>query len=185
VPDDHPHRGAIEDVSGRGIIRGYGDGRFGPDDHTLRAQMAAMIARAMGWETEEHGNRFHDRCDDHQNCIDDDLWRNIAALAAHNVARGYDDGTYAPFNEVSQIQAVSFITRAMVAAGKWTAVTTDNPAIYPNVPLSSGHRLDLLTYVQHAGALPNRPTNQPWADWADPSTRAWFAQVLYQALLAR
>ena len=172
-------------MSEHGIVKGYGDGTFGPDDHTLRAQMAAMIARAVGWDGEDHGNRFGDRCDSRGNCIDDALWRNIGTLAEHGVARGYGDGTYAPFNEVSQIQTISFITRAMVAAGRWTPVTDNDPTIYPNVTLASGHRLDLLTYVHYAGAIPNQPPTAPWAAWDQPATRAWFAQALYQAVTVK
>lgn len=100
------------------------------------------------------------------------------------MARGYPDGSYDPFNDVSCIQAVSFITRAMVNSGRWVPLTTDNAAIYPNVSLDSGHRLDLRTYVRNAGALPNRPTGQPWADWTAPASRGWFAQVPCQALTA-
>ncbi len=185
VGDDHPERTAIAFVADKGIVHGYGDGRFGPDDHTLRAQMAAMIARALGWDLEDHGNGFHDRCDDRQRCIDDDLWRNIGALSERGVVKGYQDGTYGPFNEISQVQTISFIARAMVAAGRWTPVTVDNPALYPNVTLASGHRLDLLTYVSNAGAIPDRPTASAWADWEAPATRAWFAQLLYQALAGR
>jgi len=36
----------------RGYIRGNGDGTFGPDSTTLRAQMAALIARPIGYELE-------------------------------------------------------------------------------------------------------------------------------------
>src|SRR5689334_24481640 len=55
---------------------GYGNGNFGPDDTTLRAQMAALIARAMGWDGEDHGNPFSD-----DGGINPSLWRNVGTLA--------------------------------------------------------------------------------------------------------
>jgi hypothetical protein len=70
----------------------------------------------------------------------------------------------------------------MVARGYWTAVTVDDPSLYPNVPLSSGNRLDLLTFVKYAGPLPDRPASAPWADWDTAASRGWTARVLWQAL---
>jgi hypothetical protein len=82
-----PSAEAIRQLAARGVIRGYADGRFGPQDTTLRAQMAALIARAMGWDSQDDGNPFPDRGN-----VDDDLWRNVGTLAFYDVARGYPDG---------------------------------------------------------------------------------------------
>ena len=81
APSD-PASTAIDALVERGVIRGCdtATNRFCPADPALRAQMAAMIARAMGWDGENHGNRFTDRCDATQGCIDDDLWRNVGTL---------------------------------------------------------------------------------------------------------
>ena len=176
VPEGHPAYEAISQLAARGVIRGYQDGRFGPRDSTLRAQMAALIARAMGWDAEDHGNPFPDR-----GPVDGDLWRNVGTLAYYNVARGYQDGKYRPTNPVLYAQTISFITRAMVTKGYW-AQQPDNPALYANVPAASGHREDIATYYTHAGALPGTNPAAPWQAWDQPSTRGWFAQALWQAL---
>jgi len=94
---------------------------------------------------------------------------------------GMKPRTYAPTQEVLHAQAVSFITRALVAKGFWRA-QPDDPALYANVPAGSGHRRDLATYVHYAGALPDAPAGAPFAAWDRPSTRAWFARALWQAL---
>ncbi|MDP9372054.1 MAG: S-layer homology domain-containing protein [Chloroflexota bacterium] len=172
----HPSSDAVTQLAARGVIRGYGDGRFGPDDIALRAQMAALICRGMGWDEEDRGTPFTDRGQ-----VDADLWRNVGALAFRGVARGYGDGTYRPTSEVLQSQVISFITRAMIAKGYWTA-QPDDPALYPNVPAASGHRQDLATFVRYAGALPGTAANGAWADWDRAATRGWFARVLWQAL---
>ena len=44
VPGGQPYSEAVAELAARGYINGYGDGTFGPDDRTLRAQMAALIA---------------------------------------------------------------------------------------------------------------------------------------------
>ena len=176
VPTSHPAYEAISQLAARGIIRGYQDGRFGPADTTLRAQMAALIARAMGWDAEDRGNVFPDR-----GSVDADLWRNVGTLAYYGVAKGFPDGTYKPTAQVLNAQVISFVTRAMVAKGYWQA-QPDNPALYPNVPAASGHRADLATYVFYAGPVPGTDPFAAWGAWAQPSTRGWFALAQWQAL---
>ena len=172
-----PGAEAIAQLAARGIIKGYQDGRFGPDDHTLRAQMAALICRAVGWDTEAYTTPFSDR-----NGVDDDLWRNIGTLSYHNVARGYNSSTYGTTDNVLNVQVIAFISRAMVAKGYWQQQSADSTS-YPNVPSSSGHRDDLATYVHYAGTLPDFPdTSGAFANYDQPSTRAWFARILWQAL---
>ena len=97
------------------------------------------------------------------------------------MARGYQDGSYKPTNKVLNAQVISFITRAMVTKGYWQA-QPDDPALYPDVPASSGHRADLATYVFYAGAVPGTAPAAGWGGWADPSTRGWFALAQWQAL---
>ena len=172
---------AIVQLASRGIVRGYGDGTYGPSDTVLRAQVAGLIVRAMAWEGESHPSAFSD-----QGMVDNDLWAAVGTLAYYQVAKGYGDNTYHPTDQLLHIQAISVISRAMVARGYWSATTVDDGTIYPNVPASSGHRLDLLTFVQNAGAVADRPTNgaATWGDWDTPASRGWFARVLWQALNA-
>jgi PKD repeat protein len=179
APTD-PDYAAISDLAARGIVLGYGNGRFGAGDISLRAQAAALIIRAMGWQNEAIGNPFPDR-----GPVDDELWAAVATLHARGIARGYADGTYRPTGPTLRVQIVAFISRAMVAAGRWAAATEDEPTLYPNVQTGARDRLDLVTYVHNAGALPDRPANANWADWDAPASRGWFARVLAQALDGR
>lgn len=176
VPESHPYHDAIRALTALGIIHGYEDGTFGPANNVLRAQMAALIARAMGWSSEDYSTGFTD-----QEGVDAALWRNVGALAYYGVARGYGDGTYNPTGPVLHAQTVSFITRAMVAMDFW-AYQQDDGTVYANVPQGSGHRQDLATYAFYVGGVSGRPANQPWVDWDTPGSRGWFAQVLWDAL---
>jgi len=180
VPANSPAYAAISELAARGIILGYGDGTFGPGDISLRAQMAALIVRAMGWDGDVAPNPFPDR-----GAVDDELWAAVATLAARGVALGYEDGTYQPTTPVLHLQVLSFISRAMVEQGLWAAATEDDPTIYPNVQVAASDRLDLITYVRNAGAVPDRPGAAPWPDWDTPASRGWFARVLWQALAGR
>lgn len=176
VASGSPAADAVAQLAARGIIRGYGDGRFGPDDPVLRAQTASLISRALGWDEAAFDNPFTDR-----EQVDADLWRNIGTLAHYNVARGYEDGTFHPTEAVVQAQTISFITRAMIAKGYWQA-QPDDGALFPNLPASSGHRGDLATYVHYAALPPDTSAGANWDTWNRPTSRAWFARTLWQAL---
>lgn len=56
------------------------------------------------------------------------------------------------------------------------------PGLYPNVPEGSGHRLDLATYTQNAGAVPGQPTTGPFTGYDQAASRRFAAQALWQAL---
>jgi len=164
----------------RGIIKGYGDGSYGPADPILRAQKAALIVRALGWDGAAGGpTPFDDR-----DGVDAELWRTIGQLATRGIARGYGDGTYRPRDPVLHIQAVSFVTRALIAAGTWQS-QPDDPRLFVDVPVASGHRTDLVTYFHYVGALPGLAPGATWPGsdgWEGPATRAWFAELLWRAL---
>jgi len=174
VAASHPYAEAIAQLAARGIIRGYENGDFGPNDTTLRAQMAALIARAMGWDAEDRGNPFPDR-----GAVDANLWRNVGTLAFYKVARGYPDGTYQPTQDVLHAQTISFITRAMVAKGYW-AQQPVAPGLFGGALNGSGHEADAATYLHYVGGIAG--ADGTWSRWNQPSSRAWFAQALWAAL---
>jgi hypothetical protein len=195
--DDHA---AIVAHASRGTIRGYANGNFGPDDGVQRAQMAALIARAMPagpgtptngtlappacvvagtWDCEDWGTAFTDR-----GGIDPNLWRNAGTLRHHGVALGYggDDcrrrglapPCYAPTDPVSHAETVAFIARAMVAKGYWAA--------QPDAPLPDGGvpgvlATEVRTFHFYAGGAAAPP-----GDWNAGATRGWFARALWAAL---
>ncbi len=174
-----PYNDAIIQMAARGFIKGYGDGTYGPNDGILRAQMAGITVRMAGWSSLVKPNIFTDRCNV-GGCVDDELWNSVAVAAYFQVARGYEDNTYRPFDRVANIQAVAFITRMMVKLGYWE-FQPDNPGIYPNVTTGTGHREDIATYYHYAGAVPGTNAANAWAQWDQPSTRAYFAGIYWQA----
>ncbi len=185
VPGGKAYTDPVLHLAARDIIRGCDQlatpRLYCPADLTARAQMAALIARASGWDAEDHATAFPDRCDAGGGCIDDALWRNVGTVAFYNVARGYLGGTYDPFGDVLHAQTISFITRAMITKGYWNLQPVDGS--YTNVPGTSGHRQDIATFVHYAGALPDYPNlSGNFANWDQASTRAWFARTLWQAL---
>jgi hypothetical protein len=190
---------AITELSARGIIRGYLDGTFGPNDGVQRAQMAALIARgtpggpgtpptmltppaclvAGTWDCESWGNNFTDR-----NGLDANLWRNVGTLQHYAVALGYtardcaDQGKalpcFGPTDPVTYAQTISFITRAMIAKGYWIA---QSDASHPYTGVPAPHAGDIATFHYYTGGIPAPPGN-----WNGAATRGWFARALWAAL---
>jgi hypothetical protein len=185
---------AITQLAARGVIRGYAAAGcaalhvsspcFGPNDPVTRAQMAALIARAMGWDQEDWGNPFSD-----SGGIDASLWRNVGTLAHYGVAFGYGDGRFGPNDKVTYAQTISFISRAMVVKGYWQARTAPpDPVPYGGVLGNTGHQNDVATFLFYTGSyggVPDHPQGGGFADWNTPSSRAWFSRVLWAALLSR
>lgn len=173
----------IRQLTLRGYIRGNGDGTFGPDSTTLRVQMAALIARPIGYELDSRGNKFID-----QGPADSAIWRNVGALASYGIVKGYDDGTFNPTGPVLYQQVILFISRAMQQKGYWTQ-QPDNATYFPNLPGGSVReqedRRDIMTYVHYTdtlGGVPDFPATSNFTKWDQPAPRAWFAQALYRAL---
>lgn len=190
---------SIRELASRGTIKGYGNGMYGPDNPVTRAQMAALIARAMpagpipsyatitppaclvaeSWDCEQWVNYFLDK-----DGVDGNLWRDIGALAHYGVAKGYSPETCAALGRpspcfgtndpVSYAQTISFIARAMVAKGFWVA-QPGTPQPYAGVP--SAHAADVATFHFYTGGVPAPP-----ADWNAGATRGWFARALWAAL---
>jgi subtilisin family serine protease len=191
VPQSSAGYEAITQLAARGVIRGYGTAGcaalgvpapcFGPDDQVTRAQMAALIARAMGWDGEDHGNPFTD-----SGGIDPSLWRNVGTLAHYGVAFGYGNGTFGPNDKVTYAQTISFISRALVVKGYWQPRTAPpDPVPYGGILSGTGHQNDVATYLYYTasfGGVPDHPIGGGFADWNRPSSRGWFSRTLWAAL---
>jgi hypothetical protein len=74
---------------------------------------------------------------------------------------------------VLEVQVIAYISRGMINAGRWTAVSSCSQ--YPNVSA----RQEVCTYYANAGAISFTQSNG-----FQPATRGWFAQRWWQALNA-
>lgn len=179
VNDNTPYAPAIFYLYGLGIVRGDQNGNFHPGMPLLRAQMAGMVARAFLWADESYGkSAFTD-----QQYVDNELWNDVNVLAHYGVALGYTSSTFAPTVPVLNVQDVAFVARAMVTKKFWTMETAVPAGQYPNIQ-KTPHGLEVATYVKHVGPVPGSATDkQNWDAYNQNATRAFSAEVLYQALL--
>ncbi len=93
-----------------GIVSGYGNGNFGPNDAMTRAELATVlvrIARADGREFTADEIAFSD--------VDANAWyaEYVRDAAKYGLVTGYTDGTFRPGATVARSEAVTMINRLL------------------------------------------------------------------------
>ena len=88
-----------------GIIGGYTNGTFCPLAEITRAEFSVMIVRYLGLSL-NNSTSFSDT---------EGHWAKgyIAALQAAGIAKGYEDGTYHPDDNITRAEAVTMINNAL------------------------------------------------------------------------
>jgi hypothetical protein len=125
VPVGSTHRDAVLALDARGIIGGYADNTFRPANTLTRAQMATVVARAVGLSSVQPDGRFKD--------VDITTGHagNIHAVAKAGIVGGYPDGTFRPDAIVSRDQMATFLARARKLSPRATTFV-DVPASNPH-----------------------------------------------------
>ncbi len=105
----------IEYCVENGVVEGYDDGAYHPDEEVARDQMAVYIARALVAPAGEDALAQYVPSDP-RNFPDvaNDSWsyRHIEYCVEHDVVSGYDDGCYHPEIVVTRDQMAVYVARA-------------------------------------------------------------------------
>ena len=99
---------AVETLSALGIVAGYPDGRFGPDDLITRAEFTTMAVRFSGMEG--GSSHFSDVPVTH--------WarRFVDVSASYGWVVGLADGTFRPDAKITRGEVAAIINRML---GRW------------------------------------------------------------------
>lgn len=99
---------AIQWAVSEGIVKGYQDGTFKPNESVNRAEMAVMIARYLGLTQPGAGTDFRDQ----QNIP---AWaeKEIAAAAEAGIVNGRSGNRFAPQESATRAEAVMMILRML------------------------------------------------------------------------
>ena len=106
VAPDAWNRTAIATLSNAGILAGYDNSKFGPNDHITRAQLATILARFCDAKDSTGGDHFTDIATH---------WarQNINPAAAAGLVQGYGNGTFRPDNKITRAETVVMINRIL------------------------------------------------------------------------
>jgi len=179
VAPEHPYRDAIEGLSAEGTVAGYADNTFRPANPLYRAQMAKMLVGISGGAVAESlVSTFPDLGPDRL----DDLYPHdfVAAARRDGLIRGYADGRFGPWDDVTRAQAVTMVVRA---AETTAPDTIDQPpagysSAWARTLGASEHGLNAAK-AEVNGLLEGIPTTTAAADPYAPMARGEAAQLLW------
>lgn len=105
INSDYEFYTQITVLSDEGIIDGYDDGSFKPDNPISRSEFAKMFCNALNI-TETTGLQFYDVPENH--------WAKsyIDALSSSNIIDGYDDGSFRPDEKILVKDAIKMLVCA-------------------------------------------------------------------------
>jgi uncharacterized repeat protein (TIGR02543 family) len=116
------YSGYIKTASSYGIIMGYGDGTFGPNDRITREQAMTMISRAMGITnlhsslTENEITNILKAYTDLSNASEY-AKENIAACIDTGIVSGRSQNTIAPKDNITRAEVAVIIQRLLQKSG--------------------------------------------------------------------
>ncbi|MDI9476533.1 MAG: S-layer homology domain-containing protein [Bacillota bacterium] len=103
---DHWAQEYVAIAAAKGIIQGYDEKTFGPDENLTREQMAVIIARAAKWQAGGATTIFSDA-----DQISEWAKEAVGAAVANKAIEGYEDNTFRPKNNITRAEAVTVILR--------------------------------------------------------------------------
>ncbi|MNI58864.1 Endo-1,4-beta-xylanase A precursor [compost metagenome] len=107
----HWAEASVNNMGSRLVVNGVGDGRFNPDADITRAEVAAIVLRALGLRPEPGNVPFTD-------VIGSEWYADFVSTAADSgLIAGYEDGSFRPQNKITRQEAMTMIARAMQITG--------------------------------------------------------------------
>lgn len=152
VTESSAYYEAVESLSKLGIVTGYEDGTYKPEETVTRAEMAALIARIQGYEETAKANANTVFTD-----VPSTYWASgyVAQANGQGIINGYGDGTFGPDDAVKYEEAVKMI---MATLG-YTPYAMNNGG-YPTGYLAAAQLYGVTKSVSNAvtGTGANRGT---------------------------
>lgn len=107
VKSDAWYASYVDAAKQAGVIDGYLDGTFAPDAQITRAEITAMIVRAMKYKAGTAPVKFSD--------VEDTAWYAgfVKTAVENDVVQGYTDGTFAPEKKITRAETVMMLSRAL------------------------------------------------------------------------
>lgn len=155
---------AIASLVDEGIIAGYPDGTFKPENPVTRAEFAKMVARAFAIRPTGEP-RFRDIKNNWAKAY-------ITALTEAGIVSGYPDGTFKPERYITRAEMVTMLVRVVKLADKMDSLQQPEPSFTDVAPdhwafraVETAHALGILPV--HFGVVfePNAATTRAETAW--------------------
>lgn len=123
---DHWARDYIKTANYHGLVNGYSDTLFGPDDPVTREQIAAMVVNATKAGSVNESETFTDSAQ-----ISAWAKEPVAKAAAAGLITGYPDGSFKPKANATRAEAAVILDRSMkITIDEKTITTFDIAGTY-------------------------------------------------------
>ncbi|MFH1347754.1 MAG: S-layer homology domain-containing protein [Candidatus Margulisiibacteriota bacterium] len=147
--DDQWSSSSVEQLATLGIISGYPDGNFLPNNSITRAEIVAWIVKLLTSEVAAHeSDKFSDITPSHW------AYRYIILADENGLITGYPDGSFRPSNTITRMEALAIVARFMelpVYADVEKSPFVDVSPDYWGFPIIiSAEKAGLLTYIKSA-----------------------------------
>jgi hypothetical protein len=152
-----------------GIVSGYSDTTFRPNNTATRAQLSKMVVLAQGWPILNPAQpHFSDVP------ASNPFYRYIETAYNHGVISGYADGTFRWGANVTRGQT----TKIIVNARAWTIDTTGGPH-FTDVPTTNPF-YNFIETAYHHNIISGYSDNT--FRWGNDVTRGQLSKILYLAI---
>jgi hypothetical protein len=175
VPSNYWASDFIQALVNRGVIAGFPDGSFRPEQPVTRAQFAAMIRKAFNKSAVRGSTSFND--------LPSSYWANSAIQQAYTMGfmAGYPGGGFKPEQNIPRAQVLVSLANGLdyspTASGDLLSTTYEDAAAIPNYARGA---ILAATEKQLVVNHPNLRQLEPNAI----ATRAEVAAFIYQALVS-
>lgn len=169
IDEDNPYYQAIAYLRGQGVVSGYDDDTFRPDQAVSRVEALKLLFSGFNKELAEGATlAFPD--------TDSGAWYApyVAAAQRDGIARGYPDGSFKPGNAVNRVEFIKMLVG--------TVGMDVDPVVVGN-PYEDVHYLEWFApYAQFVKSTNVDPWFSEKLEPSKPMTRGEVAEMIYRLL---
>ena len=174
VPDNYWAKPYIDGLSSRGLISGFSDGNFMPDEQVTRAQIARVVSNTFNITANKENLDFKD--------VTADYWARepIGEVVKGGFMTGFPDNTFKPEDPVTHAQAyTTLVTGLGIEPPDEVQPTLDRYTDKGTIPNWAMAKVAAAT----AGGLVVNHPELAQINGGQPTTRAELSAMIYQALV--
>jgi hypothetical protein len=168
VPSDHVFYDAITFLSEKGIVEGYSDGTFKPDDTVTRAEAMKIIMMTFSPSQNSTSNEIFSDVK-----LSDWFFSYIMQAQAQGVVTGYSDGTFKPGNTVNLAE----LLKMLILSAKVDISFDVNSDVFADVPKDTWYSKYALYAKSYNLVTPDDRGN---LNASIPIKRGRFSEIVYR-----
>lgn len=175
---DHWAYKHVMELKGKGIVVGYPDNSFHPDENVTRAEFAAIIVNAL--KLQDKGDFFPVAYKD----LAEYYWGyNVIQTATHyGLVTGTPDGYFLPNDPVKRVEVMMVVINTLAIKELTAEQAKEYLSVYPDASECPSWALLRAGKAQQLEMIATRPESEGRLEPLRPATRAEVAIFVYNML---